>query len=66
VLRSRAQMRAIVADAPAGFGSQPDRYRYDVVFLREPLTAAEAMRDLKTREGWTRPSLGRASATFRG
>ena len=51
VLRSHGQMRAIVADAPAGFGSQPDRYRYDVVFLRAPLTAAEAMQDLRTREG---------------
>jgi uncharacterized protein (DUF1697 family) len=51
VLRSHAQMRAIVADAPPGFGGQPDLYRYDVVFLREPLTAAEAMSDLKTREG---------------
>jgi uncharacterized protein (DUF1697 family) len=51
VLRSHAQMRAIVADAPAGFGGQPDLYRYDVVFLREPLTVAEAMKELKTREG---------------
>jgi uncharacterized protein (DUF1697 family) len=51
VLRSHAQMRAIVARAPAGFGGQPDLYRYDVVFLREPLTAAEAIEELKTREG---------------
>ena len=51
VLRSHGQMRAIVADAPAGFGSQPDLYRYDVVFLREALTAVEAMKDLKAREG---------------
>jgi uncharacterized protein (DUF1697 family) len=51
VLRSHAQMRAVVADAPSGFGSQPDEYRYDVLFLREPLTAAETMKDLRTREG---------------
>ena len=51
VLRSHDQMRAIVADAPTGFGSQPDRYRYNVIFLREPLTAAEAMQDLRTRDG---------------
>src|SRR5689334_14329163 len=37
VLRDHAQLSAIVSDAPAGFGSQPDLYRYDVVFLREPL-----------------------------
>jgi uncharacterized protein (DUF1697 family) len=51
VLRSHSQMHAIVADAPAGFGSQPDLYRYDVLFLREPLIAAEAMKELRTREG---------------
>jgi uncharacterized protein (DUF1697 family) len=51
VLRSHDQMRAIVAGAPAGFGNQPGRYRYDVIFLREPLTVAEAMRQLRTREG---------------
>jgi uncharacterized protein (DUF1697 family) len=51
VLRAHSQLRAIVADAPAGFGDRPDRYRYDVVFLREPLTAAGAMADLRTREG---------------
>jgi uncharacterized protein (DUF1697 family) len=51
VLRSHGQLRAIVADAPAGFGGQPDRYRCDVVFLREPLTAAEAVEALRTREG---------------
>jgi uncharacterized protein (DUF1697 family) len=51
VLRSRAQLRATVSGAPDGFGSQPEQYRYDVLFLREPLTVAEAMRELQTREG---------------
>jgi uncharacterized protein (DUF1697 family) len=51
VLRSHEQVRAVVAAAPAGFGSQPALYRYDVLFLREPLTAGEALRDLRTREG---------------
>jgi uncharacterized protein (DUF1697 family) len=51
VLRSHAQMQAVMANAPAGFGSQPDEYRYDVLFLREPVTAAEAMRDLKPKAG---------------
>jgi uncharacterized protein (DUF1697 family) len=51
VLRSHAQLRAIVLDAPAGFGTRPDEYRYDVVFLREPLTAAQALKELVAREG---------------
>ncbi len=51
VLRSHAQLQAVVAHAPKGFGSQRALHRYDVIFLKEPLTAAEAMQDVKTREG---------------
>jgi uncharacterized protein (DUF1697 family) len=43
VLRSRDQMRAIVRGAPDGFGADPGAYRYDVIFLKPPLTAARAM-----------------------
>ena len=50
-LRAHDQMRAIVADAPSGFGEQPDEYRYDVVFLRESLSAEQALREIRTREG---------------
>jgi uncharacterized protein (DUF1697 family) len=51
VLRSRRQLRAIVDGAPPGFGSDPQRYRYDVIFLRPPLTARTAMKDVSTRDG---------------
>ncbi|MCY4626147.1 MAG: DUF1697 domain-containing protein [Acidobacteria bacterium] len=51
MLRSRDQMRALVAGAPAGFGSQPDRYRYDTIFLRASLTAHAAMEEVRTRPG---------------
>lgn len=51
VLRTRAQMRRIVAGAPAGFGAEPDRFRYDVIFLRPDLTAAAALRTFTPREG---------------
>jgi uncharacterized protein (DUF1697 family) len=43
VLRSRPQLRRVVDGAPAGFGSRPALYRYDVLFLKEPLSAAEAL-----------------------
>lgn len=43
VVRTRSQMRAIVDGAPPGFGSDPESYRYDVIFLKEPLTAKAAM-----------------------
>ena len=51
VLRSREQMDAVVAGAPAGFGSRPDRYRYDTIFVRAPLTATAAMEEVRTRLG---------------
>jgi uncharacterized protein (DUF1697 family) len=51
VLRTRKQMQDIVTRAPEGFGTQPDRYRYDVIFLKEPLTAATALKSVPTRQG---------------
>ena len=57
VLRSRKQMRAVVSDAPSGFGERPETYRYDVIFLKAPLTAEAAMESVPTRSGvdesWT-------------
>jgi uncharacterized protein (DUF1697 family) len=51
VVRSRTQMRAIVERAPKGFGSEPKKYLYDVVFLKEPLTARAAMQHVATKPG---------------
>jgi uncharacterized protein (DUF1697 family) len=51
VLRSHAQMRAVVGEAPRGFGKEPAKYRYDVIYLKEPLTARAALKDVPTREG---------------
>jgi uncharacterized protein (DUF1697 family) len=51
VLRSRSQMRRIVEGAPAGFGTQPARYRYGVIFLKTPLTAKTAMKSVSMKEG---------------
>jgi len=51
VLRSHRQMRSVVARAPDGFGSEPKKYRYDVVFLKAPLKAPSAIKTVPTREG---------------
>ena len=51
VLRSESQMRRIVAEAPKGFGKRPDEYRYDVLFLKDPLKPAVTMKSVLTREG---------------
>jgi uncharacterized protein (DUF1697 family) len=51
VLRSHAEMQIIVTHAPEGFGGDPATYRYDVIFLKEPLTSAEAMQSVRVKEG---------------
>jgi len=51
VLRTHAQMRAVVRGAPQGFGADPSGFRSDVIFLKAPLTAATALRDLPTKPG---------------
>ena len=57
-VRSRTQMRAIVDRAPAGFGTDPSRYRSDVIFLKPPLTAQAAMKSVRTRDGVDQASPG--------
>jgi uncharacterized protein (DUF1697 family) len=51
VVRNRKQMRAVVDRAPEGFGAEPMSYRYDVIFLKEPLTAKVAMKSVPTKPG---------------
>jgi uncharacterized protein (DUF1697 family) len=48
VVRSKKQMKAVVDGAPEGFGSEPAKYRYDVIFLKEPLTAKKAIGEVPT------------------
>ena len=50
VVRSRTQMRATVERAPRGFGAEPDRYLCDIAFLKEPLTASTALKEVPLRE----------------
>jgi uncharacterized protein (DUF1697 family) len=51
VLRSRQQLREVVNRAPAGFGAKPALYRYDVLFLKHPLAASEALESVVARVG---------------
>jgi uncharacterized protein (DUF1697 family) len=51
VVRSKKQMQQIVAGAPKGFGEDPELYRYDVMFLKDSLTAAAAMKSVPTKPG---------------
>jgi uncharacterized protein (DUF1697 family) len=45
------ELKDVVEKAPAGFGKEPDKYRYDVFFLKEPLIPDELMKKINTRDG---------------
>lgn len=64
VLRSREEIRNIIAGAPAEFGRAPDDYRYDVLFLKEPLTSAEVMGSISPKEGVDRAFPGNGVLYF--
>jgi uncharacterized protein (DUF1697 family) len=57
--RSLEEMSDIVTHAPEGFGSDPSVYRYDAIFLKEPLTSAEAMKSVSIKEGVDQVFAGR-------
>lgn len=51
LVRSHRRLRDVVRRAPDGFGEKPDEYHSDVLFLKAPLTAAQAMSVVQVREG---------------
>jgi uncharacterized protein (DUF1697 family) len=59
VLVTHSQLEVIVKNAPDSFGLKPDEYRYDVVFLKDPLTSEEAIKSVKVREGVDNAYLGK-------
>jgi uncharacterized protein (DUF1697 family) len=64
VVRSHAQLRAVVADAPAKFGAAPDTYHSDAIFLRSPLTPAQVMKIVKLRDGVDQAWAGKGVVYF--
>lgn len=64
VLRTHKELRNTVARAPAGFGSAPAKYRYDVIFLKEPLTAAVALQSVRAKAGVDEAHAGKGALYF--
>ena len=60
-LRDAAELRAVVEDAPEGFGGDRDVHLDDVLFLMPPLAPDEAVGALTLREGvdtvWVGPGV---------
>lgn len=51
VIISHEQLERIVENAPKDFGVYAQDYRYDVLFLKSPLTPNEALEKIILREG---------------
>jgi uncharacterized protein (DUF1697 family) len=65
VLVGADELKAAVDQAPAGYGKQPNRYRYDVVFVREPLTTAEVLPQVSAKPGVDTVHAGEHAIYFR-
>jgi uncharacterized protein (DUF1697 family) len=58
------ELKGIVQQAPKGFGAEPEIYRYDVIFLKEPLTSKETMKDVSVKEGVDTAHAGKSALYF--
>lgn len=63
-VRSERALRSVISSAPDGFGTQPDRFHSDTIFLRGGLTAAKAMKVVRLREGVDQAWKGRGVLYF--
>lgn len=64
VVLSHKQLKSVVEGAPGGFGTEPARFRYDVIFLMDPLTAKSAMKSVTIKEGVDRVYEGKGVLYF--
>jgi uncharacterized protein (DUF1697 family) len=65
VVISGDEMERVVAQAPKGFGRDMAQYRYDVLFVKEPLTPIEAIAELTTTPGVDTVDTGDHALYFR-
>jgi uncharacterized protein (DUF1697 family) len=65
VVVSGSEMERVVAQAPKGFGKDPQQYRYDVLFVKEPLKTSEALKDVLTAPGVDTVAAGDHALYFR-
>lgn len=65
VVMSAGELERVVAQAPTGFGTDTGRYRYDVLFVRDPLTTREALEQVTTKPGVDAAHAGDHALYFR-
>ena len=64
VVVAHKELRKIVDGAPNGFGKDLDKYRCDVIFLKEPLTARDAMKNVSLKKGVDAAHAGKSVLYF--
>jgi uncharacterized protein (DUF1697 family) len=64
VVVTDAQLKIIVEEAPEGFGQEADKYRYDVLFVKEPLNPVEILKNLRIRDEVDRSFAGQSVLYF--
>lgn len=51
VVIAKKSLLDVIKHAPKGFGTKPETYRYDVLFIKPPLTVSEAVPQISLKEG---------------
>lgn len=64
VLVSHQQMKKIMKEIPEGFGTEPGKYKYDVIFLKEPHKPGVVLPEIRLREGVDAASAGTYTLYF--
>lgn len=64
VVVSHDELKRAVQQAPKGFGRNPAAFRYDVIFLKPPLTASQAIREIPVKEGVDTANAGKSVLYF--
>ena len=64
ILVSDKELFHTVNEAPLGFGQNPEIYKYDFVFVKEPLTSTEVYSQLKLKDGVDEASYGKHALYF--
>lgn len=65
VLVSGKELERVVAEAPPEFGEDPTHYRYDVLFVKAPMTTREALAQVATKPGVDEAHAGKHALYFR-
>lgn len=64
VLLNYQQLEETVENAPPEFGEDPKKYRYDVLFIKPPLTPQEAIKSISIKAGVDEVSCGNYAVYF--